>query len=184
MSIGGLFGGTKYEPDYTAQRELAGVSREMQDDYTSRFLPIETRLSDDLKKSYKTHMMERPGMTLEPLGTGLARGTFNRDLGRAGLTLTEDHLQDASSRFQRRGALNTVHARNRDRKAFFDRKNIALSSMTSAGRNLAQQGLSNLSQVAGMESARNQQNALIAAQNYQSNMGIIGAVLGGLSLFL
>jgi hypothetical protein len=163
----------------TSNDQLAALTRDQWNHYLTQFGGTEEKMVADVNSTALVDQAKTSAATQ----TAVGRGSFDRMLSRYGATGTPTpaltRLARARSLGEATGTAQAVNTARIDQRE----RNLGLgSSMMQLGRGVAAQGISGMSDVAGMEADRNAQNSQIKAQNKASNINT-AASLGAAAMF-
>ena len=173
--------------DYTNQRKSAEMMRWMNQDWQSRFQPIESGLLDELKnRDANTGKAVTEARATADKSFNATAGMAQRNLSRYGGQMDAD--QQAAMQRERsiQGGASKVAAGNMARDATTARYDQLGANAMALGRGVQGQAISGMQTAAGNEANRNIQNQQIAAQNSANNWNMLGtaAGIGGMAFLL
>lgn len=157
-----------------ADQIAAAVTRDQWNHYLRQFGPLEEQLVGEINDNSLVVGAARDSAKQN----AIAEESFNRDMSRYGVNITGVQAKQMARMRSLGDAANNTFAINNARLEQRDR-NIALGGdLMQIGRGVAGQGISGLSDAAGMAAQRNAANAQAKAQASAQQQAAIGGAIG------
>lgn len=165
--------------DKEAQEKYAEMVRWLDDDWETRFKPLEQSLLGELEnKDANIRKSSEQAKATAGKSYEATLGMAERNMSRYGTELSDDQKEAQERQQQIAGQGAVVGAGNMARDATTARYEQLQNGMLNLGRGIQSGALSGMGSAANMESGRNQQNWDIYGQKKGNFWGSVGKVAG------